>query len=256
MQVMMPSTDLKGKKAVVTGAGKGIGRGIALAYAEMGADVALVSRTESDLKKVAAEIEAMDRQALVVPADVSKVAEIRRMTAEVMDAFGRIDILVNNAGRNILSPALEVTEEDWDKVLELNLKGLFFCCQAVGKYMVRQRKGKIINITSQMGVVALPNRVTYCASKGGVVQLTKVLALEWAQYNVNVNAIGPTFIKTPLTEPILANEEFRQEVLWRIPMGRVGEVRDVVGAAVFLASDASDFITGHTLLVDGGWVAH
>jgi len=256
LQVMMPSTDLKGKKAVVTGAGKGIGRGIALAYAEMGADVALVSRTESDLKKVAAEIEAMDRQALVVPADVSKVAEIRRMTAEVMDAFGRIDILVNNAGRNILSPALEVTEEDWDKVLELNLKGLFFCCQAVGKYMVRQRKGKIINITSQMGVVALPNRVTYCASKGGVVQLTKVLALEWAQYNVNVNAIGPTFIKTPLTEPILANEEFRQEVLWRIPMGRVGEVRDVVGAAVFLASDASDFITGHTLLVDGGWVAH
>jgi 2-deoxy-D-gluconate 3-dehydrogenase len=174
----------------------------------------------------------------------------------VLKHFGRLDILVNNAGINVPRLALDVTEDDWDRVLEVNLKGVFFVAQAVAKRaMVPHGSGKIINIASQNGVIGYFYRAAYCSSKAGVVNLTRVLALEWAKYHINVNAIGPTFLETPLTRPMFENAEFKADVLNRIPLGRIGKPEDVVGAVVYLASPAADLVTGHTLLVDGGWTA-
>ena len=177
------------------------------------------------------------------------------MVQQTLDRFGQIDILVNNAGINIPKYALDVTEEDWDLVLDINLKGLFFCSQAVGREMVKRKSGKIINISSQMGVIGYYKRAAYCSSKAGVVNLTRVLAIEWAPYGVRVNCIGPTFLRTPLTAPMFADEGYYQEIVDRIPLGDIGKPEDVVGAVVYLASPASDLVTGHALLVDGGWTA-
>ena len=248
---------VSGKTALVTGAGSGLGRSIALALAEAGADVAiteLASRVEN-ARTVAASIRSLGRKALVVKLDVTSVKNIERAVAEVIKAFSRIDILVNNAGINIPRRALDVTEDDWDRILAVNLKGVFFCAQAVGRQMVRQGSGKIINMASQNGVVGYHDRAAYCSSKAGVVNLTRVLAIEWAQYQINVNAVAPTFVLTPLTEKMFANRAFSSEIHRRIPLGRLGTPQDVVGAVVFLASAAADLITGHTLLVDGGWTA-
>lgn len=250
-----PDFSLAGEKAIVTGSSKGIGRGIALALAHAGADVAVTSRDAARVEPVAQEIRQMGRAALSLALDVMDVASIDRMVAQVRDRFGRIDILVNNAGINIPEAAVEVTESHWDAVLDTNLKGLFFCAQRVGRVMLEQGRGKIVNVASQMGLVGGRLRAAYCASKGGVVQLTKVLAIEWSRHGVNVNAVAPTFIRTPLTAPMFEDETFRQEVLSNIPLGRIGEVEDVMGSVVFLASSAADLITGETLLVDGGWVA-
>ena len=250
-----PDFSLTGQKAIVTGSSKGIGRGIALALAHAGADVVVTSRDAARAEPVAQEIRGVGRDALAVALDVADVESIDCMVPAVLEHFGRIDILVNNAGINIPELAVDVTEAHWDAVLDTNLKGLFFCSQRVGREMLDQGRGKIVNIASQMGLVGGRLRAAYCASKGGVVQLTKVLAIEWSRHGVNVNAVAPTFIRTPLTEPMLADEAFRQEVLSNIPLGRIGEVEDVVGAVVFLASSAADLITGQTLLVDGGWVA-
>lgn len=254
----MPIQDmfaLTGKVALITGASRGIGEHLAVSLAEAGADVALTSRSIDQIQDVAKRIEALGRQAYPVEVDVTNVDQVRAMAQEVANRFGRIDVLVNNAGLNIAKPALEFTEEDWDRVLDTNLKGTFFCAQAVGKLMVERGYGRIVNMASQMAVVGWNNRVAYCASKGGVSQVTKVLAVEWAEKGVTVNAVGPTFIETPMTAKMLANEEFRTEVLRRIPMRRLGQLDEVVGAVLFLASDASSLVTGHTLLVDGGWTA-
>jgi NAD(P)-dependent dehydrogenase (short-subunit alcohol dehydrogenase family) len=251
-----PSFDLTGKVALVTGGARGIGYQIALALASYGADVAVCDLKRSDMENVAQAICGLGRKALPVEADLTKVAQIQAMVQKVADEFGRIDILVNNAGVNIQQYAVDVTEEAWDKVLNLNLKGVFFCSQAVGKVMIGQKSGKIINVSSQMGTVAMPRRAAYCSSKGGVNLLTKLLALEWAQYGINVNAIAPTFIKTPLTEPMFKDEEFCKWVYGHIPMGRVGSPTDVTGAVVFLASSASDLVTGDILHIDGGWTTH
>ena len=250
-----PDFSLTDQKAVVTGSSMGIGRGIALALAHAGANVVVTSRTAERAEPVAAEIRQMGREALALALEVTSLDSIDAMVEATLERFGRIDILVNNAGINIPEEALEVTEEHWDCVLDTNLKGLFFCSQRVGRVMITQGRGKIINVASQMGLVGGKLRAAYCSSKGGVVQLTKVLAIEWSRHGVNVNAVAPTFIRTPLTEPMFEDEEFYQEVLSKIPLGRIGEVEDVVGAVVFLASPAADLITGHTLLVDGGWVA-
>ncbi len=250
-----PDFSLTNSKAIVTGASMGIGYGTALALAHAGADVAVTSRTRSRAEPVAAEIRKMGRDAIALELEVASLDSIEAMTQAALQHFGRIDILVNNAGINIPEEALEVTEEHWDRVLDTNLKGLFFCAQSAGRAMLQQGGGKIVNVASQMGLVGGRLRSAYCASKGGVVQLTKVLAIEWSPHGVNVNAVAPTFLRTPFTASMFDDEAFYSEVVRNIPLGRVGEVDDVLGAVVFLASSAADLITGHTLLVDGGWTA-
>jgi NAD(P)-dependent dehydrogenase (short-subunit alcohol dehydrogenase family) len=250
-----PDFRLTDKIAIVTGASKGIGYGAALALANAGAHLVVTSRDAERAGPVAAEIRQMGREALPLALEVTSLESIDAMVEAALDRFGQIDILVNNAGINIPEPALEVTEEHWDRLLDINLKGVFFCAQKVGKVMVARGQGKIINISSQMGLVGGRLRAAYCSSKGGVVQLTKVLAIEWSKQGVNVNGVAPTFLKTPFTAPMFENEAFRTEVLRNIPLGRIGEVEDVLGAIIFLASSASDLVTGHTILVDGGWTA-
>ncbi len=247
--------DLTGKVALVTGAARGMGREFALALAKYGADL-VVCDILPEIEKIKPEIEGFGRRVLTQRTDLYKTPEIHTLVNESIKTFGRIDILVNNAGINIPQWAAEVTEEAWDKVINLNLKGLFFCCQAVGKVMVQQRKGKIINVSSTMGSVGLERRAAYSSSKAGVNLLTKVLAIEWAPYQINVNAIAPTFVETPLTKPMFEEKGFRDSVLRNIPLGRIAQTNDITGAVVYLASEASNMVTGHVLLIDGGWTAH
>lgn len=247
---------LQGKVAMVTGASRGIGRYLASGLARYGAHVIVTGRSVEALQEAAEEIEALGRRSLVIPMDVTRTEQIQAGVEQAYQAFKRIDILVNNAGINIPKPALEVTEEDWRKVIDTNLTGLFFCCQAVGRIMTRQKQGKIINISSQTGSVGIKLRSAYCASKGAVNLLTKELALEWGPYNINVNAVAPTFIETPMTRPMFEDPDFKEMVLRKILLGRIGQPKDVLGAVVYLASEASDLVTGHVLLVDGGWTAH
>ena len=246
--------NLSGKVALVTGAARGLGREYALGLARYGADV-VACDILPEIKDIKPEIERLGRRALAYQTDVCKIPEIHAMVNESVGTLGHIDILVNNAGINIPQWAVDVTEEAWDRVINLNLKGLFFCCQAVGKVMIRQKKGKIINISSTMGTVGLERRASYSSSKAGVNLLTKVLAIEWAPYNVNVNAIAPTFVETPLTKPMFEEKGFRDSVLGKIPLGRIAQPKDVTGAVIYLASEAADMVTGHVLLVDGGWTA-
>jgi len=246
---------LEGKTAVVTGASKGIGRAVAIALAGAGADVAVTARSEKELAETADEIERLGRKALAVPMDLFRMEDIEKSADAIHGHFGKIDILVNNAGVNIAKPALEVTEEDWDRVLDLNLKSAFFMSRAAARHMIPRRRGKIVNMSSQMALVGYFNRAAYCSSKGGLSQLTKALAIEWARHGIRVNAVAPTLTETPMTRPMLEKPGFREEMLSRIPLGRIGTVDDVAGAVIFLASGASDMITGHTLTVDGGWTA-
>jgi 2-deoxy-D-gluconate 3-dehydrogenase len=246
---------LEGRQALVTGASRGLGEAIVVGLAEAGAHVAVVGRSRPDLERVAQRVRECGRRAVVVQADVTKVQDGERMVAEAEERLGPLDILINNAGINIPRPALEVTEEEWDLILDTNLKGLFFTAQAAGRRMMERRYGRIVNIASQMGFVGFYFRAAYCASKAGVVNLTRVLAVEWAPYGVTVNAVAPTFVETPMTRGMLEDPWFREEVLRRIPMGRLADPQDVVGAVLYLASDAAAMVTGHTLLVDGGWVA-
>lgn len=250
-----PGFELKDKVMLVTGSGKGIGRGIAIAAAQMGAKVLLNSRTPSDLEEVASEIRANGGEAQPVVFDVSNMDEIASGAQAAIEVWGRIDVLVNNAGTNRPKPALELSEEDWDAIYDLNLKGLFFLTQTLVKPMIARKNGKIINISSTMGLVGGPLRTAYSGSKGGVVLLTKGLAVEWAPHNVTVNAVAPAFTRTPLADVLLQRKEFYEDVVRRIPMGRVGEVDEVVGAVLFLASEAANWVTGQTIAVDGGWVA-
>jgi 2-deoxy-D-gluconate 3-dehydrogenase len=248
---------LDNQVAVVTGSGSGLGQAIAIAFAEAGATVVVTDLAQRlhNAKKTRDRIIQLGRKSVAVSLNVTSIRSIRRMVKKTIDQYGRIDILVNNAGVNISKPAVEVTEDDWDKVLDVNLKGVFFCCQEVGRTMIERRFGKIINVASQNGVIGYYNRAAYCSSKAGVVNLTRVLAIEWASKNINVNAIGPTFVRTPLTDKLFQEESFTNEVLRRIPLGRLGQPEDITGSVVFLASSAAQLITGHTLLIDGGWTA-
>lgn len=247
--------DLSGKVAFVTGASRGMGRAIALGLAECGAQLFLCSRTLSDLRAVAREVQALRQKAEVAAVDVRSIESIEAGVGSALRTFGQIDILINNAGINKPMPALEVTEENFQEHVAVNLKGLFFCAQAVGRTMVARRSGKIINIGSTLGVVGAASRSVYSMTKGGVTLLTKALALEWAPFNVHVNAIGPTLIRTDMSRFIQDDPVAFRQMVAKIPLGRPGEVQDLVGAAIYLASPASDLVTGHILMVDGGWTA-
>lgn len=253
--MQQPDFSIQNKIAIVTGASKGIGRGLAKELAAAGAKVAVAARNTEELAGLVQEISATGGQAKAFALDVRNLAQIEEVYQQIYDHFGGLDISVNNAGLGYPMAAIDVTEEHWDEMMAVNLKGLFFCCQAAGRIMLKQGYGKIINMSSQVSIVGIPDGVAYCASKGGVNQLTKVLALEWSGRGVNVNAVGPTFIYTPGTAERLDTPDFNQSVLSRLPIGRVGTIADVAGAVIYLASPASNLVTGTLLLVDGGWTA-
>ena len=251
--------DLNGRVALVTGAAMGIGKALAVGLAQAGADVAV-----SDLpslryrtQETSSEIVGMGSGGRAYDLDVLNLEDITGVIAKVARDFGRLDILVNNAGIRIRKPALEVTERDWDAVVDTNLKGVFFCAQAAARHMVPQGGGRIINVASQLAIVARPDRAAYCASKGGVANLTKALALEWARYGITVNAIGPGPTTTPglLEADTRPEEEVEAELAAHMPLGRRMEPEELVGAAIYLASPSAGATTGHLLIVDGGWTA-
>lgn len=255
--MFLPSFDLKGKTAVVTGAGRGIGRAIAIGLAEAGANVALLARTEEDLKETSSVIEKLGSKTLVLPTDVTNRDQVHKSISAVRSEWGKIDILVNNAGMNIRSKALEATDEEWQTIMDTNLKSAFMMSQEAGKVMKGQQSGgKIINIASVAGQVALRTGVVYAATKAALMQMTKVLAMEWGQYGINVNSIGPWYFKTPLTEKLLADEAYVEDILAVTPLKRIGELPELVGPVVFLSSDAGNYVTGQTLFVDGGMTIH
>jgi NAD(P)-dependent dehydrogenase (short-subunit alcohol dehydrogenase family) len=250
-----PRFDLQGQIALVTGAARGIGHDCALALAHAGADVALGLRDVNTAEDLASKIEAMGRRALRLQMDVTRLDEIQEAVAATVRHFGRLDILVNNAGLGPSNLAENVREDDFDLTMAVNLKGTFFTSQAAGRVMIEQKYGRIINLSSQAGLVALPTESIYCMSKAAISHLTKCLAVEWGQYNITVNAVAPTFINTPGTAEALEDDAFRADVLSRIALGRIGEPMEVASAVVFLASPAASLITGDTLLIDGGWTA-
>jgi len=270
----MKEFSLKGKVAIVTGAGRGIGKAIALTLAEAGADIVAAARTEREIEETAAEVRRLGKTCLAIPTDITQSSDVQRMVEGTIDQFGRIDILVSQAGRagvhkplvplpdyrpawskfipDFLTP---VSEEMWHQVLDTNLTSMFLCAREVGPHMIRQNKGKIINMSSFVGFKAYPHQLVYSTSKAAVSMFTRCLAVEWARYKINVNAIGPGYVSTRMTEPILKNEAAKERLIKSVPLNRLGEPREVGLLAVYLASEASDYLTGQTLYLDGGLLA-
>jgi len=248
-----PTFSLKDKVALITGAGRGLGRTCALALANAGANIALGLRDVKTASDLESEIKEMGRKVIRVQMDVTTVKEIRNAVDGVINRFGRIDVLVNNVGVAPANAAEKVTEEDYDMTMNLNVKAMFFTSQAVAAHMIKQGGGRIINMSSQAGSITLDDESVYCMSKAAVNHMTKNLASEWAKYNIQVNAVAPTFIETPGTEPWLKDPVFRQSVLDRIPLGRIGKPMEVAGVVLFLASEAASLITGEIIVIDGGW---
>jgi NAD(P)-dependent dehydrogenase (short-subunit alcohol dehydrogenase family) len=252
MNFSLDEFSLKGKVALVTGGSRGIGKAIAIGLAKAGADVALASRKLPDLEEVAKQIKGTGRKSLAVVAHVGKLDEINNLVSKVKEEFGKIDILVNNAATNpTMAPAIDVDERAWDSIMNLNLKGLFFLSQAVARVMREQGGGKIINVASVAGITpdVLP---IYSVSKAGVIMATKVMAQQWAQYNIRVNAIAPGLTKTRFSEAIWSNQDILQGAMLGTPLRRVAEPEEMAGAVIFLASDASSYVTGQVLPIDGG----
>jgi NAD(P)-dependent dehydrogenase (short-subunit alcohol dehydrogenase family) len=245
--------DLKGQVALVTGASRGLGAAMSVGLARAGAGLALCGRDREALLQTKASAEAQGVRAEVFEMDVLRAASVRQAVSSALEAFGRIDILVNNAGVNVRKPTLELSEEEWDLVLDTNLKGYFLVGQAVGAHMVARGKGKVINVSSIFGMVGMNNQLAYASSKGAVCQLTKVMAIEWARHGVQVNAIAPTYFETPLVAALRNDPERFRFITERTPMGRWGQPEELEGTLVYLASRASDFVTGQTVYVDGGW---
>ena len=246
---------LGGKCAVVTGASRGLGKAMALGLAEAGADIALVATDRDALERAAEELAPTGVQTLVHPADLREPCQIDEMVAAVHERFGHIDVLLNNAGVINRAPAVDYTAEMWDDVMSINIRGAFFCAQAVGRVMIQQGGGKIINIASLLSGIGVPFIPAYTASKGGIAQLTKSLAVEWAQHNINVNAIAPGYFRTDNTAALQNDQERNAYIVKRVPFHRWGEPEELRGAVVFLASRASDYMTGQVIFVDGGWTA-
>jgi 3-oxoacyl-[acyl-carrier protein] reductase len=242
--------DCSGKNALVTGSGRGIGREIALLLAQAGANIGVCDLDLESAKVTAGEIESLGRKAIALKADVSKSSDVQAIFTTFMETFGTIDILVNNAGITRDGLLLRMKEEDWDLVLSINLKSAFLCCKEASKHMLKAHKGKIVNISSIVGISGNAAQANYSASKAGLIGLTKTLAKEFALKNIQVNAIAPGFIQTPMTEKL--SPEAKEKLLMEIPMRQLGSPRDVANAALFLSSSFSDYVTGHVLAVDGG----
>ncbi len=238
--------------AVVTGASRGLGRAIAVAFAEAGAHVALAARSRPDLEETARQVEGHGVKALVVPTDVSRYDEVDALMQRVAGALGRLDIVVNNSGVAKVVPLAEATPEDWRAIIDVNLTGVFNGCRAAARYLIAQRSGKIINLASVLGAVGLPGYTLYSASKGGVIALTRTLAVEWARHNVQVNAIAPGWFVTDMNEAAFSNPHVNERLTRDIPMRRTGRLEEIGPLAVYLASPASEFMTGQTLFLDGG----
>ena len=247
---------LDGKVALITGGARGLGRTMAGALAEAGADIALSGRSKDTCQQAAETITAAaGRKVRAFAADVTKIEDVERLASDVESEFGKIDILVNNAGINIRGPIQQLTEADWDAVIDTNLKGPFLCARAIGPRMVTRGWGRVINLGSVLGVIALPGRAPYASSKAGIINLTRVLALEWAGTGVTANAICPGAFATEMNRSLLDDPVKYKEFVAQIPMGRWGELEELTGAVVFLASEASSYVTGTPLFVDGGWIA-
>jgi len=247
--------DIRDCVAIITGAAQGIGRTLVTGFARAGAHVVAVDLQQDKLNEVKSEITGLGRQCFTYAMDLRDVRAFDQIVQEVKEQWGQVDILYNNAGVNVHKDSVDLTEEEWDFVMDVNLKALFFCCQAVARVMIPQKKGKIINMSSTFGVVGFPQRAAYCASKGAVSILTKALAVEWAPYNINVNAIAPAAVYTPSRAELFSRKEFMDNLLSKLPLKRLAQPEDVLHAALYLASPASDFVTGHILMVDGGWTA-
>jgi NAD(P)-dependent dehydrogenase (short-subunit alcohol dehydrogenase family) len=254
MPKFLEQFNLSGRVALITGASEGIGRSLAQGLAEAGAEVILASRREEKLIEVKREVEQAGRRAEVFVLDVCKTSDIQSLKSFILDRFGRLDVLVNNAGAAITKLAWEVTESDWELMVDTGFKGTFFCCQILGSIMRDHKYGKIINLSSTFARSIIPGRSVYAGVKAGISHLTVALAMEWAPHGIRVNAIAPTAVRTPTREALLKGE-LLQKILSRIPLGRLATPDDLVTAAIYLASAASDFVTGQTLFVDGGWVA-
>jgi NAD(P)-dependent dehydrogenase (short-subunit alcohol dehydrogenase family) len=246
---------LEGKVAIVTGGSRGFGRAIALGLAEAGADVVVASRTQGDLDKVAEEIRAKGRRGLAVATDTTNVNSIKNLAAKAVEALGKIDILVNNAGQGKNIPFLMITEEEWDRIITVNLKGYFLCTKVIGSYMFKAKSGSIINISSAMGSYPLGFLAHYAASKGGINAMTKSLAQEWATRGIRVNAIAPSYFATDINKHAMEDENISKLIMSKTPLNRWGQVEELVGLVIYLASDASSFMTGGILPLDGGWSA-
>lgn len=247
--------ELENKTIVVTGGSKGIGKSIALTFAQLKANVVISGRNKSALEETLEELQEYNKNCIAISGDLSNIDEVRHLIDTAAETFGSVDVLINNAGINIAKPALDVTEEDWDTVLDLNLKTAFFASQAAAKYMISQKSGRIINIASQMAFVGYIKRAAYCSSKGGLVQLTKALAVEWARQGIRVNAVAPTFIETEFTAKMFEDKEFKKDVDSRILLDGLSQPEDISGAVLYLASNMANFVTGETIKVDGGWTA-
>ena len=250
---------LEGKKAIVTGSGRGIGQAVAIGFAKAGAEVAIVSRTESELKQTAAEIEKYGKKALIVVCDLSDAAQVKELANKVKGSFGRIDVLANVAGMVATSPFEDIREEDWDRVMSVNVKAPFLLCQAVGNVMIEQKTGgSIINTTSECQDVAEVDLGAYNASKGALKMITRTIAAEWGEYGIRANNVAPSFVNTRINKPLFGGSTdglkgFYETKLARVPLKRHAEPTDLVGAYVYLASDLSSYVTGITILIDGGY---
>lgn len=245
--------DLTGKVAIITGASRGLGKAMAIGLAEAGANMVIADVL--DVTETVKEIKNTGREAIGIKVDVSKKKDVAAMVKKTINKFGKIDILVNNAGIFRMSPAEEIKEQDWDKVMAVNLKGQLLCAQEAGKQMIKQKSGKIINLASVAGKFAFAQAAAYNASKAGIILLTKTLAIEWGKHNIQVNAICPGVFATAMTEDFLKDKSFVQMIKAKVPLARYGKPKELIGTAIFLASDASSYLTGHALVVDGGWTA-